>query len=180
MLQLGLRIKPGGVIVAGPPCSLFIFLSSSIHRRSRRRPWGNQEYRSVRLSNCIVKNMTTFLQLMSQRRVHFVIEQPFGSQMFDLPPLRRLMSDVAAIRVTTYMGCFAHKMKKRTILAGTLPSLLSMERSLRPQDRKRFEKNRKKFYIRCDGKVQGTKALQSSADYTPQFCDALYTCWKEK
>ena len=28
-MRLGLRIKPGEVIVAGPPCSLFIFLSSS-------------------------------------------------------------------------------------------------------------------------------------------------------
>jgi len=180
LLQLGLRIKPGGVIVAGPPCSLFIFLSSSIHRRSPHRPWGNQEYRSVRLSNCIVRNMTTFLQLMSARHVHWVIEQPFGSQMFRLPPLRRLMREVDAVQVTTYMGCFSHKMKKRTILAGTLPSLPRMERSLRPQDRKRFDKNKKKFYIRCDGKVHGTKALQSSADYTPKFCEALYTCWKQK
>ena len=49
---------------------------------------GNQEYRSVRLSNCIVKNMTTFLQLMSERDVDWVIEQPFGSQMFRLPRAR--------------------------------------------------------------------------------------------
>ncbi|CAE7740361.1 RHM1 [Symbiodinium sp. CCMP2456] len=180
LMRMGLRIKPGGVIVAGPPCSLFIFLSSSIHRRSPHRPWGNQEYRSVRLSNCIVRNMTTFLQLMSERHVRWVIEQPSGSQMFRLPPLRRLMREVDAVPVTTYMGCFAHKMKKRTILVGTLPSLPRMERSLRPEDRKRFDKNRRKFYIRCDGKVHGTKALQSSADYTPQFCEALYTCWKEK
>jgi len=180
LLQLGLRIKDGGIIVAGPPCSLFIFLSSPIHRRSPERPWGNTNYRSVRLANFIVHNMTTFLQLMSERGVEWVIEQPSGSGMFRLPPLQQLMSKVAASQVTTYMGCFGHKMMKRTMLVGTLPLLHNMERSLRGEERQRFREMQKNFYVRCDGKVRGEKALQASADYTSEFCEALYSCWLTK
>ena len=33
LLDLALRLVTRGLIVAGPPCSLFVSLSSSVHRR---------------------------------------------------------------------------------------------------------------------------------------------------
>ena len=42
----------GGLILAGPPCSLFIFLSSSMHRRSAANDFlGDTRHAKVRLSN---------------------------------------------------------------------------------------------------------------------------------
>ena len=37
LLRAGLSLKPSGLVMGGPPCSMFIFLSSSVHKRTARR-----------------------------------------------------------------------------------------------------------------------------------------------
>ena len=53
---LYLRLVPGGAVVAGPPCSLFVGACQSIHRRTRSCPLGDTRNLKVRLSNLIWDN----------------------------------------------------------------------------------------------------------------------------
>ena len=55
------RLLPGGTVVAGPPCSLHIGASSSVHQRSMFRPRGNSLNFKVRLSNRIWDNFAPWL-----------------------------------------------------------------------------------------------------------------------
>lgn len=58
MLLLGLlmALKHGALLALAPPCSLFIWLSCSIHLRHAVGPYGNLRNRKVRLANRIVLN----------------------------------------------------------------------------------------------------------------------------
>ena len=56
LLALILMINVGGLIMAGPPCSLFIYLSSSYHRRSKLSIFGDTTKAAVHAANLIVSN----------------------------------------------------------------------------------------------------------------------------
>lgn len=51
-----MALVEGGLCCLAPPCSLFIWLSSSIHQRHSKGPFGNVQNRKVRLANRIVLN----------------------------------------------------------------------------------------------------------------------------
>ena len=56
-LNVGLcRLLPGALIVLGPPCSLFVWMSSSVHCRSELRPMGDESRFVVRMANAISRN----------------------------------------------------------------------------------------------------------------------------
>lgn len=61
LVNLGLRLAPNAIVVGGPPCSWFGFMSSSVHLRHRYPPNGATWIRGVRLSNLIVKNMVAWV-----------------------------------------------------------------------------------------------------------------------
>lgn len=61
----GLKLKEKALIVLGPPCSLFIFLSSSNHKRDARYgfgPEGDTSKYNVRLANRIASNAASCQQ----------------------------------------------------------------------------------------------------------------------
>ena len=58
---LRVRLLPGALIVAGPPCSLHVAASQSVHKRSESRPMGDESFLSVRCSNRIWLNFVARL-----------------------------------------------------------------------------------------------------------------------
>ena len=87
-----------GFLMCGPPCSLFIFLSSSVHKRSKSQPWGNPEKGSVRRANVIMINLAIILTIAHERFVF----------------IGMLSLDLAIVWVDTLLG---------TLLGSFLPSL---------------------------------------------------------
>eukprot|EP00959_Pyramimonas_sp_CCMP1952_P142500 2983180-Pyramimonas_sp.AAC.1 len=72
------------------------------------------------------------------------------------------------------MGSFGHVLLKASHLFGNLPSLTMMARD-QPEG---FEKHDDPDLLRYeDGKVTGGKNLPRTAEYTVQFCRALYKAW---
>ena len=61
LMLTGLRLIVASLIFAGPPCSLFIFLSSSQHQRHVYGAEGSPWDRLTRLSNLLVRNMVSLL-----------------------------------------------------------------------------------------------------------------------
>ena len=59
---------PLGMILCGPPCSLFVFMSSSVHRRSGFIPYGDQSKRCVRAMNQLLINLVVLLALAHTRK----------------------------------------------------------------------------------------------------------------
>ena len=56
LILIALRLMAGGLIVLGPPCSLFVWLSSSQHLRHLYGPEGRPLDSATQLANQIAKN----------------------------------------------------------------------------------------------------------------------------
>ena len=64
------------MVIGGPPCSLFIFMSSSVHMRSEWNLDGAVDNTKVALANLIAENMTVFLRVLHRvRKYTCVLEQ---------------------------------------------------------------------------------------------------------
>ena len=101
-MSLMLQLRSGGLIMAGPPCSMWTFLASSVHCRSNQCPEGDTSNKKVRMSNLIVRNLAVLLSIADSRGVYWIIEQPSTSKMFDYPQLKHQMHQCNAVRCFTY------------------------------------------------------------------------------
>ncbi|CAK9066543.1 Putative rhamnose biosynthetic enzyme 1 [Durusdinium trenchii] len=111
LVNLGLRLAPNAIVVGGPPCSWFGFMSSSVHLRHRYPPNGATWIRGVRLSNLIVKNMVAWVAffmiiLAVNPTLQILLEQPRGSWLFKMRAVRKLIRQAGLKLVRTHMGCF--------------------------------------------------------------------------
>ena len=94
------------LVMCGPPCSLFIFLSSSQHLRHLYGAMGSPWDVPTQLANIIAGNMACFLHIIKiARKPWIVVEQPKGSWLLKLPRVLDLISTCKFMRVSTYM-CF--------------------------------------------------------------------------
>ena len=139
-LTMVLAMAPGSLLVAGPPCSLFIWMSSGFTRRNAR-PGGDTSHSKVVLSNILVHNLVVLLCIAHCRGVWFLLEQPSSSKMFNLDYMRLLLAQVEASYVWTWMRCFGHDMAKPTVLRGTLPFATQLRRTLQRRWTMKTRKN---------------------------------------
>ena len=184
LLNLALQLAPGGLIVGGPPCSLFIFLSSSFHKRRAGNALGDTSKLPVRLANTIVENTLVLLEVVHKRSVWFVLEQPASSWMFKLPLVVEVFARLGWARggcqpgvrpICVWMGAYGHELPKCSHLVGTLPTLSAMRRPCPLHLRSR--EARPAMWRRTSTGVQGGRDLPSAAEYTSSFCSALYVAW---
>ena len=122
-LAVCVRLLPKGLALAGPPCSWFIFLSSSLHRRTAASPAGDLSELRVRLSNVVAANAVALLKCLAARDCFVMVEQPANSLMFHFEPfVAWKASDPGLDFVMTYMGCFGHDMQKPTNMLANMMS----------------------------------------------------------
>ena len=193
ILSVCLALVPGGLILAGPPCSLYIFLSSSMHQRSKARPLGDTCNAKVRLSNLIVSNMCQLMMQMLARSVKIVVEQPSNSVMFLHPEIKALQNwepdspifkKCEWLLVSTWMGKFNHDMPKPTRLLSNMGSsrLLARQMSLNQWRRERAAgpAQTRQYTRLTPAGVAGGKDLHRSASYTPEFCLQVFIAWEKE
>ena len=184
LLRYLLELVPGGVVLAGPPCSLYVFLSSSVHRRTIARPLGNTDHTKVRLSNLIVSNMCVAMKNVLQRGIKIIIEQPKSSMMFGHPAMTMLQSGPQQtwLHVHTFMGKFGHPMPKPTVLVTNLKQARLLARDMRQNDMRRLRaaavEDQKVFTRRTPAGVAGGRNLHESSAYTRPFCEAVLAAWE--
>jgi hypothetical protein len=89
-LRLTLRLKIGGVLWTGTPCSSWTFLNRGTSQRSAERPLGNQQEVSVLRANEIVSKVALLCLVAACRHVAWSTEQPLSSLMDKHPRLVQL------------------------------------------------------------------------------------------
>ena len=75
LLRQTLCLKQRSIAVCGPPCSLWVFLSSSFHMRSKENPAGDDTKDAVVAANTIVTNLCMILIVMAFRQAWFLISK---------------------------------------------------------------------------------------------------------
>ena len=165
--------------MAGPPCSLFVFMSSSIHMRSSNDETGDETNYKVRMANHIVRNYLEALSAVKRngRLLWSVTEQPVSSHMPKLDEFKEFITRHGIDYELTFMGSYGHELLKPTHLYGDLPTLDMMART-RPTNFKKSAQIENYYYKDSKGRVSGAKLLPSSAEYPAKFCKALFDAWK--
>lgn len=202
ILQYSLCLKKYGICVTGPPCSLFSFLSQSVHRREKDSPEGDCRNHKVVMSNILVTNLSVILAIMMVRSVLIVVEQPQNSKLWFHWALSRIIHPSNGFRrVWTWMRCFGHELPKPSILVANFCTINQMRRvwSLRREVASleigseawsstvdvsalgRYtvthadKLNNAAYHIKNpNGKVQGTKKLSTAAAYTVPFAREIF------
>ena len=193
LLCCGLRCMDNAFVPAGPPCSMWIFLSSSCHKRHSLGVFGDPCNLATQTANLIVENLAAFLGLLRRRRrVWTLIEQPGSSLMFNMPCLQLLAALIQPVILFTWLGCWGHKMCKPTRLWSDLPKVTDMARKMTKKQRESIKKKQlaeearrkrkglkaKPYYIKHkNGSVSGCKELAKSAEYPAKFAAALFALW---
>ena len=123
-----IRLAPFGILIAGPPCSYFVYMSSGFHRRTKDCPQGNTQEPRIVLSNLLVVNVTVLLIVAAMRYCFWLVEQPASSQMWRVWCLADLLEKSGARRIHTWMRCFGHPMAKPTVLWTNMPTAVRLKR----------------------------------------------------
>jgi len=198
-LQYALRIRPGGLMIAGPPCSHFVWLSSSWHQRDESHPEGNVEEPKVIISNIFVLNFLVIATILCMRGVMVLTEQPHSSRMYLNYVFKKFNSVFNMTRHHTWMRAFAHPMPKPSDLranfkgASSLVRIWSEERQalsktmgdfafspkckVKVGHRVRNGRKTSEYHEVRSGWVVGTELLKESAEYTSGFAAAILSAW---
>ena len=112
----------GGLVLLGPPCSLWVFMSSSFHCRSDEFWDGDCSKPAVRAANALVRNVCLILAIGHVRGVFYILEQPGSSKMENYGWLKALSNALQATRVYTWMREYGHLLPKPTYLLSNLPT----------------------------------------------------------
>ena len=73
-LRLVLRLKRGGLLVMGPPCSSFVMLNSAkCKRKSANNYWGDETFAPVQLGNLLATAAAFLMTVACLREVEVVV-----------------------------------------------------------------------------------------------------------
>lgn len=192
LIEMLLKLLPFGILVCGPPCSLFVSACQSVHTRSLTNIYGNTRNLRVRCANAIWTNFAIIMLVVRKVRqdIKVLIEQPSSSWAFHLPEMKRVIAAWSMRRITTWMGLFSHDLLKcsHLMVSESFRTGDSLARKMTAEKRKvikeRFAKRQsrrktpKEYYKRTATGWAGGKNLPDSAAYTPYFCAAVLKAWK--
>lgn len=188
LLGLLLCLMPNSFSMWAPPCSLFIFFTSSLHERHRCGPWGNLDHYVVRLANRISINCAVALKVALKFRsdCRAMVEQPAGSWLFKSPIWIEIIAGFYLNRTLTYQGLFGGPLLKATHLLHNMPSSQFFARKLTKALKTKFQEKQRRwkhvqecFYIKGPGgTVTGTKMMSYTSLYPQRMITAIFKTWR--
>ena len=78
-----LRLKIGGLLWGGVPCSTWVYISRGTSGRSAAQPMGNTRMACVRAANLVTARFAALVLVAVARGAQWLVEQP-GSSVMDL------------------------------------------------------------------------------------------------
>jgi hypothetical protein len=111
LFWLVLRLKPGALLWAAPPCAMWSFMSSSVHRRTKDKPRGDRTRHSVREANNVARITACIIKIATFRGARFCMENP-GRRLGAYPPMARALAYARATVTIVYLGAFGGPLPK--------------------------------------------------------------------
>lgn len=187
-LQAIMRLRPGGVLWAAPPCSTWVWLARGSCGR-HKDIGGTATNHYVQSQNALVDRLVLLLRICNKRGVVWIIEQPSSSCMWRYPALAKLLTRRDCRRVALEMGAYGLDCPKATVLYGTAPHLEQLDRKLNSDEREELRedsKRRRTTTVEATAaggwNVHGTADLKGTQAYTIEFgaCHAVaYSNWRK-
>ena len=105
LIQYVLRVRPGGLVQAGIPCSSHVWMTRSDTGKSREFPHGHNDTEFCRDGNCVAARVAATLLICVVTRVFFSIEQPSSSVMPFLSYMRVLLRQSSGRSIRLQLVC---------------------------------------------------------------------------
>lgn len=101
-LALTLRLVPQALLFGGIPCQSFGYMSVGTHKRTGAAPWGESQHPFVWIGNVCATRFALLAILATVRNCKWVFEQPGGTTIHHLPPIRFLLDPIFTPRSTRW------------------------------------------------------------------------------
>lgn len=151
-LNEALRCREGSLFVLAPCCKSFSRMSRHTAGRTFLCPYGFTRHNVVEDGNVLATRCILLLLVAAWRKLRFLLEQPHGSCMEDLPEFQWLLSVLQVWTTVFYMGRFSGPSPKRHKVWSNEKSLLDSI----------FE--RAGYMSRVDQQACSTKLVKSYTD----------------
>ena len=173
-----LRVRAVGLVMMGPQCSSWVWLSRSVTRRRADHPYGDDSLETVREGNLVNERVALLCAICSMLGIAWIVEQPSSSLFFHTNLMRCVKSKENPWFRHFFMKDFGHSAKKPTILMGVAPLLSALGTAFKPKEgpkRKKTEKKTKrcaadakhKTEKRTKGRAKPSKAKPNRGQDTP-------------
>lgn len=119
-------LEEDGLCWLGPPCSWWVWVSSSVHQRTKARPCGQVGHPTVAFHNSVAQFVADAIMTCIALRIYFVLEQPLSSLFPEFEAVRAALAEAQATAIAIPLwkfGGFSHKPLK---LWGTAPWLTEL------------------------------------------------------
>lgn len=135
LLEGVMRLRPGGLLWAAPPCSTWVYVS--LHSTGRDiKVQGKLDSKYVQSQNALVSRLLLLSLLARSRGACFIWEQPHASRMFRYPPVAAFAATAGDLQeVSLDMGAYGLKAPKATKLWGSAPYMAKLSLQLSPEDK---------------------------------------------
>jgi hypothetical protein len=173
VIILVLRVKEGGLVWLAPPCNLFSWMSSSVHKRTKLNPAGNIHLPSVRRSNKIARIAAGLVRLAYALKVRVAVENPHNSGLFRYHPMKKALEICGAQKHFTWLGAFGCPIPKPLDIWGNarfLPRLVR-RKPTNVYDAASY------YEVTITGDVNGKRKLQETAVYPMAFGEFVAECY---
>ena len=124
------RLRPGGLLWLAPPCSSWVWISSSWHKRTPQQPWGRSGIPEIRSANSAAVAVGALMRLGASRGAQVFLEQPKDSVMHHCPPIAKAIAMTRCASVLTHLGAFGGPIPKPLRLWSNCRLLGSLRRDL--------------------------------------------------
>ena len=116
-------LQSGVKVWLGPPCSWWVFLSSSVHGRSNAHPEGDTSHPWVRHHNLIAEFVASVIMTCTALGICYVLEQPISSTFHWYKAVKEALRITGAHAISIPLYKFGAPTTKFLHLFGTAPWL---------------------------------------------------------
>ena len=170
-ISMILRLKAGALLWLAPPCSGWVFLSSSCHKRNSSNDYrGNRRNPGVAADNSLAHVVAALCRLASWWGITFILEQPADSVLFNFGCVKKALNMCGAIFTRTFAQAFdpSFPIRKPFRLAATAVWASSLRRN-KPWT---STVGHGCYTVDSDGRVSGHRSLSETAAYPHEFGQA--------
>ena len=171
--DLLVRVKRHGSVWLAPVCSSWVWIGRHRSGRSSSNPAGDTSQRRIRQANSMVARLVVLALLAWFRGCHIFLENPLGTLVHQLSPLRELISSILQFKVSVHLSSFGAKHPKPIVIWSSTEKVKGLKR--------KKKKTKEKLSIKHpDGSVSGRKhQLKASQAYPREFGEAVSLVFKQ-
>ena len=164
-----LRMRPLSLAMLGPPCKYSIWMTRSVHGKSKQNPLGNGS-QFAEEGNKIAVFCGNGVRLIAWRRCLYVLEQPLSSVLTEHPSLKAALEETGGVRLFMRQGWTGAFSDKPTALWTNAPYASRLRKLF---EQKLFTSNVCQSLATKSKWVTGNTFMTKSASYPIEFCYLL-------